>query len=93
MERSAIGCADDRRRIIRVDFLERCASYLSTSYALYDEVVFPSLCASNADLYSNIEEDDINNIKVSEIKTYNIKGIDIVVESLTELRNDLENIL
>ena len=30
---SAIGCADDRRRIIRVKFLERCASYLSTSYA------------------------------------------------------------
>ena len=30
---SAIGCADDRKRIIRVKFLERCASYLSTSYA------------------------------------------------------------
>ena len=32
---SAIGCADDTRRIIRVQFFERARSYLGTSYVVY----------------------------------------------------------
>ena len=39
----SIGCADDRRRIIRVIFLDRCASCLSTSYNLAHLIVFTHL--------------------------------------------------